>query len=228
MAIAFVVEVAGGTSNGVNRDLDISGLASVGDLVLVVSSAFGRAGNEGRIGNALGYTQIADVTNTQRVRVAWKIYVSGENTVTVEGSGNAADATCGYLMIFNGFQAGTPIDVTPTTATGNSTNPDCPAITPAHNNCMIVALAGSSAADATPGTVASYTQPTTPGAQGIDTNNASAAGVYRLLSGGGGSPENPAAWSAWLTGTWVGVTVAIRDAAVPADSPAAGNFFMVQ
>ena len=218
MALSFVGADSGTNTNGGNVTFDLSTVSpQVGDIVFIVSAVFGRAGTEGRIGNALSYTEIVDTTNTTRVRVAYKVFATGETGPVIEGSGNIADATVGVWSIFRGQDTSTPIDVTTTTATGSSTNPDPPSITPTSNDCMILAMSGSGVNDTTPGTITSYT--TASNATRADDNPMSVALAYRLLSGGAGSGENPAAWSGWSTGAWVSATVAIRPAAAAAGQP---------
>lgn len=214
MAITFIGSTSGTAINGGNVTLTLSGISGIatGDLVYIASGTFGRAGNEGRIGNALGFTADRDVTNTIRLRTAYKIYNSGtDGTCTVEGSTNAADGMTAVAFVFRGTNAGTfALDVTSTTATGSSTNPDPPSITPTDANCCIIAGAVSAVVDATPGTITNYTEPTTFVNTASDTNNSTTAMAYRILSGGAGAAENPAAFSSWSTAAWVSFSVALR------------------
>jgi hypothetical protein len=218
MAIAFrghdIIAVTNGNSATFTFLSPNSGSVPVaGDVVVIVSGAFGRAGNEGRIGNALGYTEVNDLTaTTRRIRVAWKVFVAGETGPVVEGTGNNADAMAAVAIWFSGVDTTNPFSTTNTTATGNSTNPDPPAITPADNDCAIVVLAGSGIHDATPGTITNYN--VLASASASDTNPNSATIAYRLLSGGSGSPENPAAFTTWAAGNWGVVTAALKPEAV--------------
>jgi hypothetical protein len=82
---------------------------------------------------------------------------------------------------------------------------------------MIVIFSGEydsdGATDQTPGTVTSYSTPVT---RYHDTGGTDAiiASAYRLLSGGAGVGENPAAFSAWAPGGADGsMTIALRPAA---------------
>lgn len=217
MAIAFRGSVAAGANNGNNVSLALSTISGIttGDRVVIVSGAGpNRAGNEGRIGNALGFTEIIDqsVSNVIRARAAHKSYNSAtDGTCTVEGSGNTADGTAAVAFAFSGVDSTTPIDVTSTTATGSGVGqPNPPSITPTSANCAILAAGVSSLIDATKGTLANYTQPTPFSANGNDTNDADVAISYRLLSGGAGSPEDPPAYASWGTGSWVAATIALR------------------
>ena len=222
MAISFVGFNGDNVINGGNLSIDLTAASpsapSDGDLCIGLSYVFDRSGNEGRIGNALSYTPLVDnTTGTYRLRVAWKNFVTGDTPVAIEGSGNANDGTVGQVYIFRGHDSSTPFDVTTTETNATSTNPDPPAIVPSSDDCMIVAMSGSSNIDSTPGTVASYTVIT--GRAANDINPARVNTAYRLLSGGGGASENPAAWSSWSSGVWVSVTAAIRPAGVAAGQP---------
>jgi hypothetical protein len=215
MAIAFRGRRGLSALDGGNITLNPSSVgsgspASVDDICLVIASSFNRAGNETRIGNALGYTQVADFTSgTQRFRVAYKIYAAGENTVTVEGSANAADGMSAQLMIFSGIDTASPLSTTTITATGASTNPNPPSITPAHNDCLIIAMCGSNNTDVSPGTIANY-DTTAIGAAANDTNDSVTHCAYRILTGNSGVAQDPAAWSSWSTGSWGCATLAIK------------------
>jgi hypothetical protein len=214
MAVAFKGHVTGSTTNGTNITLNLaaptSGAApAAGDVVFVVSCSYARAGNEGRIGNALSYASVNDFNSTtRRHRVAWKAWASGENSVVVEGTANASDGMAAVAVWFSGVDTASPFSVTNAQVTGNSTNPNPPAIVPADNNCAIVVLAGSGSNDAAPGTLANYTVLTA--INGNDANPNSAAVAYRILSGGSGVSEDPAAFSAWITGNWGVVTAALQ------------------
>jgi hypothetical protein len=211
MTITFVGSTAGNATNGGNVNLSLSGIAGItnGDCVYVIAGAFGRAGNEARIGNAVGFTQDKDVTSTIRCRTAYKLYQQGtDGTTTVEGSANAADTTVAVAFVFRAVK-NSVVDVTTTLASGSSTNPNPPSITPTSNGCVIFAAAVSAVNDTTPGTVTNYTEPTTFTTTNTDTNPATAAAAYLILSGNGGTAQDPAAFSSWSTGAWVSVTAAL-------------------
>lgn len=212
MAITFIGSNDVGISNGGNSTLDLTTATpagpSDGDLIVICSSTFGRAGNEGRIGNALSYTEIFDVTNTNRLRIAYKVFAAGETGPVVEGSGNAADGLAVIFSIFRGQNTATPIDVAITSATGSSADPDPAAITPASDDCAIVVFAGSSSDDPNITSPTNYTEIEDRGI--TETNSASASNAYRILSGGAGASENPGTFTLWTTGAWVAATVAIR------------------
>lgn len=215
MAISIIGAVNATAVDGGNATIDISSLSpQVNDLVVIGSETATRGGNEGRIGNALSYTQDKTGTSGQKFRTAYKKYVSGEDTITIEGSGNASDALAAVAIVLRGQDTTTPLDVASTITGGNSTNPDCPSITPSNNDCCILAIAGSLISDSSVTSPTNYTKPTNGSINAVDTNSCTIAISYRLLSGGGGAAENPASYTSWSTGPWYGATMAILPAAV--------------
>lgn len=215
MAISIIGAVNATAVDGGNATIDISSLSpQTDDLVVIASGTAMRSGNEGRIGNALSYTQDSNLASGQRLRTAYKKYVSSETSITVEGSGNAYDALVAVAIVLRGQDTTTPIDVTSTATGGNSTNPDCPSITPSSNDCCILAIANSVVSDTSVTAPTNYTKPTNGSINAVDTNSYTLAIAYRLLSGGAGAAENPANFTAWSTGVWQSITMAIRPAAV--------------
>lgn len=226
MAISFVGFSGRNSLNGTTGNIDLasptSGSApSDGDLCIGVSYCFDRGGNEGRLGDALSYNPLVDNTaGTYRMRVYWKNFVTGEELVSQEGSGNSSDGIAGQIFTFRGHDSTTPIDVTPTEANATSTNPDPPAIVPVSNDCMILVLGGggmTTATDTTPGTMTNYT--TMAGRAAADTNAPSINTARRLLTGGAGASEDPPAWTSWGSSAWVVVTIAIRPAGAATGQP---------
>ena len=216
MAVAFRGHIQGTATNGANITLTLTSPTSgaapqVDDIILVVSTTLNRSGNEGRIGNALSYTEEFSLVTIARFRFAWKLYVSGENSLVVEGSANTQDGMTAMAIWFSGVDTASPFSTTSQSATGFSL-PDPPAITPADNDCMIVCRGGINVVDATPGTMTNYTVLGSPTAN--DNNDSSTALAYRLLSGGSGASENPGTWASWTSTNWGAVTAALKPAAV--------------
>lgn len=213
MSITIVGAVKATATDGNNATIDISSLSpQTDDLVFIASGTASRSSNEGRIGNSLSYTQDINLTSAQRFRTAYKKYISGETSITIEGSGNASDALVAVAILLRGQDTTTPIDVTSTTAGGNSTNPDCPSITPSSNDCCILAITNSTVVDASITAPTNYTIPTNGTANASDTNSYTIAIAYRILSGGGGSAENPSSYTNWSSSVWQAATTAIRPA----------------
>lgn len=229
MALSFIGAATATATNGGNATFNLAAAnpsgPSDGDLVVIISGTFGRAGNEGRIGNALSYVPLVDVTATTRLRVAYKVFGSSETAPVVEGSGNTADALVAACIILRGQDA-SPIDVTSTTANGSSADPDPASITPVSNDCAIITLATSGVNDGGVLAPTNYTRVAQNAA--ADTNNITTAIAYRILTGGAGSPEDPATFTAWSSGAWVAATVAIRPAGAGAATggPLVGGFLI--
>jgi len=123
--------------------------------------------------------------------------------------------TCGWMMIafvVRGVDGTTPLDVTPTTAQSTATGyPNPPAITPTNDDCMILAfgIKDETGADNLTSHPTNYT------GLGWENNNQSTGGTlmcaYRVLSGGGGSSEDPGAWSgSGGNDEWAAATIACR------------------
>lgn len=230
--VSLVGQVSGTSVSGNNITLTVPAGIANGDIVLIVSGTNARAANEGRIGNALAYQEIANQANGIRGRVAWKAYNTADGTtVTVEGSGSVQDAMSATMSVWRGAPA-TPFYVSAVVATGNSTNPNPGAITPISANDAIVALAVSAVNDVpTTGANGSYTIPATGASSATDNNPASSAFEYQILAGGAGVSQDPPAFPGWNTATWVAFTVDIASqviargtlAATLADITAAGT-----
>ncbi len=162
-----------------------------------------------------GYTSITTATPggvaASAMRASYKFMGAiPDTTVACAGTGSAQDVTCAEVKVWRGVDTTTPLDVAATTATGTTGAPDPAPITPTSADCAIVIGAVSSVDDSTPGTVTNYTSPTPSTANATDTNPATVAAAYRLLSGGAGASENPGAWSSWTTSKWAAITIALR------------------
>lgn len=217
MASSFIGIAGGNAANGAAFNVDLTTASpsapSDGDLCIAWSYVPDRGGNVGRIGNSLSYNEFVDDTTstaTYRFRAAWKNFTTGEETVGIETSSNASDGGVAQIIVLRGHDSSTPLDVTTVIAAGSSTNPNPGAIVPSSNDCMILALGASGNTDTVPGTMTNYT--TMAGRSSADAISVAVNSARRLLTGGAGASENPAAWSAWATGEWVVATVAIRPA----------------
>lgn len=126
--------------------------------------------------------------------------------------------TCGWMMIafvVRGVDNTTPLDVTPTTEQGAANGyPDPPSITPTNDDCCIFAFGVKDETGAD--TLTSH--PTNYTGLGWENNNQLTGGTlmsaYRILSGGGGSTENPGVWSgSGGNDQWAAATIALRPGA---------------
>jgi len=139
MAISLVTggNLSGGANNGGNVVITLPTLLQ-NDVVYLVA---GRVG--GATVSTANYTQVgADATNgTHIVRVYRKrMGATPDGSVTVVGSGNAADAMAVALYCLRGVDKTTSEDATATTANGSSTNPNNAAIVTATANASPKAI----------------------------------------------------------------------------------------
>jgi hypothetical protein len=201
------------TTNGGNITLTFPAGIAQGDVVILYGGHPFRSG--AAIGpSTAGYTQI--VLNNAAAPgfgVWYKVMGSTPDTTVVgQGTGNALDATAYAAFILRGANTSSLFDQTTTTAgPTTSTNPDAPAITTQTNGAWVLDLAGSQVVDTSPGSVTGYSNANT--ASGNDSNDISIAGATKEVATAG--TENPAAWSAWSSGAWFAVTVALKPVTIP-------------
>jgi len=207
MAITIRQTVSGaGSTAGANVTISwTSGSVQAGDIAYIFGG-FGTAGANNPGIQTAGYTNIyADnATATRRFGVWRKTLTAGEAGPTCLGSGTAGDGVVYGAIIVAGAAGGE--DVAVVAANGSSTNPNPPAIIPNRNADCILIAACSAVSDTSKGTVTNYT---------LGDGNANATRPYscgygsRILTTGAGASEDPAAWSAWSTGAWRAVTIAV-------------------
>lgn len=135
MAISFVGRASGSAINGGDVTITLPSGIQENDLVIVGYSI--GDGDNVDFDMALltsGYTEVADLfansLNDTNLGVYWKVMGAPPDTsVVCDGQGGTNAAVAGVCMVFRGVDTTTPMDVTPTTATGIGTfNPDPPAI----------------------------------------------------------------------------------------------------
>lgn len=225
MAITFVTSaVAESASAGVGCTATISG-AQAGDLILVIGSNttyLNGAATYATVKNgaAVSFTRVtqlsnlATITSCPQASIEYKFWAdSNDNSIVIGVPVDPNGGSNCVVFVFRGVDPSTPIDVTTTTASGNSTNPNCPAVTPASNNCCIVAAASGGGNDSSPGAVTSFTQPSPfviAGQPWGTTRNLTTAMSYRILTGNAGVSQNPAAYASWSSSRWVAFTIALR------------------
>lgn len=161
-----------------------------------------------------GYTLIDEANNsanTARGAIYYKISDGTETTATFTGDAVATSSVGAMVMVFRGVDTATPQDAAAVAATGSSTNPDAPSITPVTNEAVVVAFAFSLVNDATITVPSGYAGLTTVNA-GADTNDVSMAAAY-LGGRNQSTAEDPAAFTGWSTASWRAVSVALRPAA---------------
>jgi hypothetical protein len=156
------------------------------------------------------------------VQVSYKFMGSTPDTsVTIPGSGNAADGQAWTIQVFRGVDPTTPLDVTPTYATGQGTNnrPDPAAITPVTAGAWIAVCTGGAAANATSALTAGYLT-NLRFANGADTNDGCAAsGYYTGWTSGSYDPAVFGGGNVNAANSWGATTIALR----PEPSPPANT-----
>src|SRR5262245_4531229 len=132
MGVSFVgYPVTGNQINGANVTLTFPVPPAINDVVYVWGGHFGRSPDLSGPSTA-GYTKVFLNIAGQPQFGSWRKTMTGspdvvETSVTCLGGGNAADAVAYGAVVLRGVSLGTPEDVTVTSATGSSTNPDPPA-----------------------------------------------------------------------------------------------------
>lgn len=132
---------------------------------------------------------------------------SPDASVTLWDTGTVDD--CGVALAFalRGVDTTTPLDVAINTT--SSLNPG--AVTPASANCAVVVMSSTDTLAETVGTISSYTKPSSGEIVASDVGSLTAAGCYRLLSGGAGASQDPATWTSWTAGpVTTSHTIALR------------------
>jgi hypothetical protein len=234
MAIQFVggavAAKVGATSGNTTISLSagltggIASAVSAGDLVIAAFGTGSAADRTLAITDGTNpYTLIASelfVNGTdedQNLRVAYKFMGSTPDASTTFGpTGNTADAGAMAVYVFRGVDPTTPLDVTPTTATGTgSLRPNPPAITPATAGAFIVCVGNG-------GGTAALTSSELTGFLSIGSNdtNDTAIGIGHKndWSSGAFDPAQFGGDSGFLD-AWIAMTIALRpDPAPPASS----------
>lgn len=160
-------------------------------------------------------------TNDANLRVAYKRMGSTPDANVVLGpSGNAADGAGYAVHVWRNVDAVTPLDVTPTTATGTATSrPNPPSITPTTPGAVVIAATAGAAATGT--TAFAFT-----GASnlvqdnGADTQDGRASLASYAWTSGALDPAASSAGSNNAADSWVAISFALR----PAVQEAGGSF----
>jgi hypothetical protein len=161
MAISYVGGVVAGRTGNSNTTIDVSlssGLTggsnsgvSAGDLVVVTVST-GTAARSPSVAvtspatyQNLTAQRTTATTYDTNFQVSYKFMPSTpDSVVTIPAQGNIADGQAYAVQVFRGVDPSTPLDVTPTYATGSGVNnrPDPASITPITAGAWIVVTGG--------------------------------------------------------------------------------------
>lgn len=189
----------------------ISSGAQAGDLIIYSGFCNGSSSSSGApsTGTVLISNSFSDFSEGFYFNVNYIASWNGSQSLAFGGANYSK--IVGNVLIFRGHNAVAPIDASNSTTGSGAGNP--PAVTPTVDNCIIGFITAGDVYDATPGTVSNYTLPTNYLAAENDTfpYGVMTACGYRILSGGAGVEENPAAFSSWASGNkFAAVTFAIK------------------
>jgi hypothetical protein len=197
------------------------GAPIAGDLVVVTVSV----GTQARaptlaISTPSGYTALTAQRTTAttydtNVQTCYKVMGGTPDTaVTIPASGNNADGIAYTIQVFRGVDGTTPMDATPTYATGSGTDnrPNPAAITPVTAGAWIVCCGGGAAAAGTTLYTAAYlTNLLT--YNGADTNDGTVgSGYYTGWTSGAYDPAVFGGGSVNAANSWGATTLALRPA----------------
>jgi hypothetical protein len=210
VAITLVgTPTTGSATNGGNITLTLPTGRQQGDVVyvgLALASAIGGGTS------SAGWTQLGTtLDNTIRLQMFRKVMgASPDANIVLTGGAQAADSSSAIAIAFRGVDATTQEDVTRTTATGSSTNPNCPSIIPATTGAVAIAYAATRIIDTTgtggPAGYSNFTQ--------VSSNDNNDTTSYMAWKGSltASVAEDPAAFTGISTALWGAFTVAVRPA----------------
>lgn len=226
MAISYVGGKGAGTAGTGGGSITLttgltggSGGAPIeGDLVVVtVSVGTAARAPTTAISTPTGYTPLTAQRTTAttydtNVQTCYKVMGSTPDTaVTIPPSGNNADGIAYTIQVFRGVDPTTPMDATPTYATGSGVNsrPDPAAITPVTAGAWIVCCGGGAAATGAVYTAGYLTNLLT--FNGPDTNDGTVgSGYYTGWTSGAYDPAVFGGGSVNAANSWGATTLALR------------------
>lgn len=231
MAISLVGSAENSAINGGDVTVDLSGLGLQQNDLVIVAYAIGDTDLidfDMAIVSPTGYTEIADL-NAQDARdvnmgVFWKLMgATPDTSVVVDGQGGTNASVAAVVLAFRGVDTTTPMDVTPTTATGlNTQQANPPSIN--HNNPAGVWTVAVGAFSHGNGAGITLTAPTNYGNL-VDRaeNDTIDVGIGMATRSDPADPEDPGVFTnsgADSTNDgWCAVTIALRPAAAGAAEP---------
>lgn len=235
MAISFIGSAEGSAANGADVTLTLPSMQQ-NDLVIV---AYAIGDNDNVNFNmamvTAGYTEVADLHSHDTfpqdcdLGVFWKIMgATPDTTAVVDGLGGTDAAVAAVAYVFRGVDTITPMDVTPTTATGvNSNRPNPPSID--HLNPSGILTVAVGAFSHTSGAAVTATAPTNYtgviDASGDDTTDVTVAIARRADPA---DPEDPGIFTPSIADSvnnaWCACTIALRPAPPPSISADPGSY----
>ena len=197
--------------NSTNQDVTLPGTPLENDIVI-----YGHA-SDGIVSPGVqttGYTDIMTDTGTALPghESGYKIMGATPDTVITFNQVSPREYTAGVLQIWRGVDTSTPIDATPTTASGGSGAPNSPSYTTVTNGALIFAI-GFLDDDNSAGivTVPSGYSNLLAHDNTSNTDNATSMIASKELATAG--TDDPAEFGGGLDDGWYAVTFALRPAA---------------
>lgn len=229
MAISFVAGTTTSTASGADATLRLPTMQE-NDLVIV---AYAIGDNDNVDFNmamvTTGYTEVADLfandTQDCSLGVFWKVMGSTpDTTAIVDGLGGADAAVAAVAMAFRSVDTTTPMDVTPTTATGIDSNAaDPPSIDWSTAGTWTVAIGAFGHDQGGAVTVTPPTNYDTTNDQQKSQDHTSDITVAMAYRTDPADPENPSQFLPSIAGnsnhSWCASTLALRPAAEGGGEP---------
>lgn len=215
MAHNVVGAFTGNAKDGANVTVNFSGLL---ENDILWAFAFVTHGSAGATIVSSGWdtdtSPLTDIDNSSRGSLyRKKMGASPDASVEFAGSGNAADSMGVIVAVLREANTTTPNDATTTTAvsaTGGTTNPDCPSNTNVTVNAIALAFAGSRVNDASITVPTGYSGLTTVVAND-ENDDATVMFAWKLLTSIGA--EDPPEFTGVSAGRWVAMHALSRPAA---------------
>jgi hypothetical protein len=198
--------------NDVNQDVTLPGSPQENDIVIYAHSSDGAVSPGVQTS---GYTDLLTdhaATNPGR-ESGYKVMGVTPDTVATFNQATGNEYTAGVLQVWRSLDNGTPIDDTPTTATGGTGMPDPPSFTTLTDDALVVAIgfldddndASNVTAPSGYGDLLAHDNSGTPPPDNATTMIAS-------LEKASAGAEDPAAFGGTGTDQWAAVTFALRPA----------------
>ncbi len=192
MAIAFRGSATGSVIDGGTLSVTLSGISGLaeGDIVFVSVA----------ITDTINATPDGWLELDAGAHYAVYYKIMGETpdtSVSFGDTGGSTDSGAAVAMAFSGAEFNSNWDIS---SSVSPNAPDPPSVTPASdNNCILVFGISylEATVDTSVGTITNYSTPVV--ARGNDSIDSQVAAAYRILSGGSGVAQDPAAFSGWAT-----------------------------
>lgn len=204
--ISFVGNAEGSTSSITDITIALPAMLE-SDVAYVATTCNGTTG--GTMVSA-GYTQLGTTLtlSTGRARMFRKVMGASPDATAVVDGDSTNTGVSAVVTVLRGVDTTTPEDVTTTTATGSSLNPNPPSITTVTPNAWVLAPACSIISDTAVVAPTGYSNQVDINTAGTGSNPTTTAMATKLVETAG--VEDPATWTAWLSGAWGCFAVAVR------------------